>query len=702
VISLILPYWDRASAADKALRLLAKTYPSLDLEVIVVDDGSITPYVPPNVPLNIRRVSMPYKTDPKAPTTAWNEGVRQANGDIIVLSCVEILHEQPVLEQMLRELERGGRDTYVLAAAWCPDDQTWHCHSRHKNPYAHPLPEGTGRAFCAMLHKDLYWRAGGFDEDYRDGAGYEDVDFVRRLLRAGARFVMRDDLVVTHPKSGAAIKWKAELFARNKALLDAKWSTPITFVCLKAGSEYGPEYVNILRDMVSRNLPLGYPGKFVCLTDDDSGLDKGIETLPLPEDLERWWGKLYLFKRGLFPDGSRIVYFDLDTVLIGPLDGIVKYKGQFATLKDFYQPKRLGPAVMMWEAGDYTAAIWDEWVAEGKPRHQMGDLWWLNNLNQGRFAKEIDKLQDVFPGAFVSFKADCKPHPPQGAKVVCFHGTPRPHQCSEQWVKVVWKIGGGGNAEVVGIANTAAERIASNIRSACVRQLPELRLQAPHDMKAVIVAGGPSLAKCIPQIRLLSKSATIFAVNGAAKYLANHDFRVDAQIVIDARPENISFLRPPMASRIYLASQCDPSLFDAAGGRATVVHIGTVGVTDHLPNGEHCLLTSGNSAGLAAIGLADALGYRTLYLFGYDSSYEDYHHAYRQDLNDGDAVIEALCAGRTFKTSPWMLHQVQQFQELAAKLANDGVTIMVGGDGLLPHVARQMQLMSQLQSQEVA
>jgi hypothetical protein len=132
------------------------------------------------------------------------------------------------------------------------------------------------------------------------------------------------------------------------------------------------------------------------------------------------------------------------------------------------------------------------------------------------------------------------------------------------------------------------------------------------------------------------------------------------------------------------------------------VHIGTVGVTAYLPDGEHCLLTSGNSAGLAAIGLADALGYRTLYLFGYDSSYEDYHHAYRQDLNDGDAVIEALCAGRTFKTSPWMLHQVQQFQELAAKLANDGVTIMVGGDGLLPHVARQMQLMSQLQSQEVA
>lgn len=710
LISLILPYWHRQEAADKALHALAKAYPMLDLEVLVVDDGCTPPYLPPDLPIEIRRIPMPLKDEPKSCISAWNEGVRKARGDIIVLSCVEVLHDQPVLEQMADELERAGPEGYVLAAAWCPESNSWHCHSEHQNPEAHPIPKGTGRSFCGMMRKELFWKAGGFDEDYREGVGYEDVDFIYRMQKVGAKFVLRDDLVVTHPKTNASIKWKPEMFARNKALLEAKWSTPITFVCVKAGKEYGPEYVNILRDMVSRNLPQGYPGKFVCVTDDPAGLDMGIETVPLPEDLERWWGKLYLFKRGLFPAGRRIIFLDLDTLIVGPLDELVRYRGQFATLKDFYHPQRVGPAVMMWEAGDFTASIWDEWVAEGKPRNDMGDLWWLNNLDQGRFAKSVDKLQDLYPGVFASFKADCNPFPPRSAKVICFHGRPRPHECNEEWVKLVWKMGGGGGPEVVGIANTVKERIERNIRSACARKLQALQIMEANDQPAVIIAGGPSLEKRLPEIsRLvhpvhptLGKRAKIFAVNGAGKWLSDRGFRVDALVVIDARPDNLQFLLPLDATRVYLASQCDPRLFDVAGSRATVVHIGTVGITDLLPAGQHVLLSSGNTAGLAAIGLADTLGHRTLYLYGFDSSYDEYHHAYKQPLNDQDAVLEALCAGRKFKTSPWMVHQVHQFQELAAKLANSGSTIYVGGDGLLPHVARQMALQAQQQSQEAA
>ena len=73
----------------------------------------------------------------------------------------------------------------------------------------------------------------------------------------------------------------------------------LNIVCLKAGKAYGPEYVNILFDMVRRNLVAGYPGRFVCLTDDPTGLDAGIETIRLPGNIETWWGKLYMFKRGL-------------------------------------------------------------------------------------------------------------------------------------------------------------------------------------------------------------------------------------------------------------------------------------------------------------------------------------------------------------------------------------------------------------------
>ena len=40
MISLILPYFERQSATDDSLRLMAMHYHDLDLEIIIVDDGS--------------------------------------------------------------------------------------------------------------------------------------------------------------------------------------------------------------------------------------------------------------------------------------------------------------------------------------------------------------------------------------------------------------------------------------------------------------------------------------------------------------------------------------------------------------------------------------------------------------------------------------------------------------------------------------
>ena len=223
MISIILPYWDRQAAADAALESIANCYGNIDLEVVVVDDGTPEPFRRPPLDLEIAVYRLPQKAKPLSPVTCWNEGVKVARGSTIVLSCIEVLHTSPVLGQMAAELELIGPDGYVLAAAWCPELLEWHCHSRFYSAGAPPLPPGCGRAFCAMLSKELYLRAGGFDEEYRSGAGYEDIDWVYRLLQAGANFKIRDDLVVVHPKTGASIRWGGEQFARNAALLAEKW-----------------------------------------------------------------------------------------------------------------------------------------------------------------------------------------------------------------------------------------------------------------------------------------------------------------------------------------------------------------------------------------------------------------------------------------------------------------------------------------------
>jgi hypothetical protein len=230
VISLILPFWNRHAATDKALRLMAQQYARLDLEIVIVDDGSDPPYFPPDgLPLVVRVYHMPAKDQPRNSCVPINYGVDASRGEYIALSSPEMLHTSPVLHQMREEIVRGGPSTYVLAAVWCAEQKMWHCHSTRKHSDVSDvgsfLPKGAGYHFMSMMTRLLWEQTGGFDTDYREGAGYDDPDFVMRLARAGARFVIRDDLVIEHPKAGARSNWTPAMFQRNRDLFFAKWRT---------------------------------------------------------------------------------------------------------------------------------------------------------------------------------------------------------------------------------------------------------------------------------------------------------------------------------------------------------------------------------------------------------------------------------------------------------------------------------------------
>jgi hypothetical protein len=227
LISLIWPYWQRQAVADRSVALLAKNYADLELELIVVDDGNAEPYQAPSAPFPIHIVRLPLKHEPLDACVPINRGVEIARGDFIALSGPDILHTRgPVLKHMRHELG-NDRKKYVLAAVWYPERNIWHCHSTHKRGDAGDvgsmLPPGADYHFMSMMHRSLWEASGGLDEDYRDGAGYEDPDFVLRLHRAGAQFRIRDDLVVEHVRAGARTAWTPEGFARNRAVFFSKW-----------------------------------------------------------------------------------------------------------------------------------------------------------------------------------------------------------------------------------------------------------------------------------------------------------------------------------------------------------------------------------------------------------------------------------------------------------------------------------------------
>lgn len=219
----------------------------------------------------------------------------------------------------------------------------------------------------------------------------------------------------------------------------------LNVVCVQTGNYLGrgAEYVRNLQRQVSQHLTL--PHRFVVVTDD--ALTSYPNATVMRAEHPGWWEKIALFRPGRFAD--RVMFIDLDTLILGNIDHIAAYGGHFATLHDFWRGRNgLGPAVILFDP-KWAGAIYAEWAALGFPKEGNGDQSWIENRDQGRFHRSIDILQELYPGEFVSYKEHCTSGkrnwrhvsdqilPPEGARVVCFHGRPRVHEVGG-WVPEVW------------------------------------------------------------------------------------------------------------------------------------------------------------------------------------------------------------------------------------------------------------------------
>ena len=453
----------------------------------------------------------------------------------------------------------------------------------------------------------------------------------------------------------------------------------LQIVCINAGNYLGrgKEYVQILADMVSRNLAEGYEGQFTVFTDDPEDYP-GINKRPLPHDgLNGWFNKLALFKKGVFDEGDRVIFLDLDTVLAGPLDDIFAYNGKFAILRDFYRPWGKQSSVMAWTPCEDTYHIWNSFEASEFPNMPGGDQEWIELTYQNP-----DIWQDLYPGRFVSFKVHCKDGPPKKSSVIVFHGNPRPHDVGG-WVEKIWCIDGATVPEMLCVGNTSEDQVIENVKHAISLNLPELQAAEAHDGCAVLIGGGPSLKHSLADIKRHKDAGhIIFATNNTYKFLHENGVTPDFHVMLDARPENAEFV-PDMATGYY-ASQCDASVFDRAK-KAILWH--TFEVAD-IVEGPHAFIGCGSTVGLKSIGLVAALGYRNIHIYGYDSSYsDDDHHAYDQALNNDEKIIGIQVGEVSFKASPWMATQANEFVELVPQLTSMGCEITVHGSGLIPYLA---------------
>lgn len=207
-----MAFWCRQAQLDRSLKAYAKIYPHLDLEFSICDDGSPEPVRAPGKVTYLARKDYPLN-----PCVPLNVAVRESTGDVIVLTSPEIEHTENVLDEMLSLLTY--ENDYVMAR--CRDaDGMWLAgpevdYSTHGRL---PVPPGAHFHFCTMFHRSLFERAGGFDEDYRQGQACDDNDFLWRLHRAGATFKLAEG-VVRHHRTHT--QWK---LPHNSELFRKKWA----------------------------------------------------------------------------------------------------------------------------------------------------------------------------------------------------------------------------------------------------------------------------------------------------------------------------------------------------------------------------------------------------------------------------------------------------------------------------------------------
>jgi len=255
-------------------------------------------------------------------------------------------------------------------------------------------------------------------------------------------------------------------------------------VCMKWGTLFGSDYVNILHNSVKNHVD--NLDAFICITDDSLGLSSSIQVQPLPVmpiDKSYYmagaWPKLGLFKNGVLPDGCRVLFIDLDMIVCGDLNRF------FELPQDFYA---LGPTSWAAPEKKKKSAIYTKWKAWRSSKKQVkhddllvkhgldGKNIQPNTLGSGIFAFNSGSLSHVYdefikdpesnrvlydneqhflesrltdwaswPSEWVShYKYNLRqpllkdlfkhPSPPSiNTSVVAFSGRPRPHELAENY-----------------------------------------------------------------------------------------------------------------------------------------------------------------------------------------------------------------------------------------------------------------------------
>jgi len=230
----------------------------------------------------------------------------------------------------------------------------------------------------------------------------------------------------------------------------------VNILCLKWGTLYSADYVNRLYRGVKAHL--SRPFRFVCVTDDPTGLLPEVDAQPFPDrppELTNTYGyarwpnifvKLLVFRPGFAQLEGPTLFLDIDQIVVGDLDGFFDYRpGAFCIIRNWVEWRKTlfrkvpfcgNSSCFRFDAGAKSAYVYETFLREID--FALDDTKFTTEQAYMTHAVGFDKV-NFWPADFVcSFKRSCTwpwplnhflaPHPPRKAGILCFHGNPSPVQ----------------------------------------------------------------------------------------------------------------------------------------------------------------------------------------------------------------------------------------------------------------------------------
>lgn len=221
--------------------------------------------------------------------------------------------------------------------------------------------------------------------------------------------------------------------------------TTVACVFVRGHVPFTAEYVTRLAGMVKRWMDRPY--RFVCLTDRPKLFkSEHIETVYVepPAGCFAWWTKLELFNRAHGFSG-RMLYLDLDTLVVGSLAPILDYApfalaphaGRFEGKNGKHVVKKFNSSVMVWNAGEQDI-VWDTCDRNVRERF-WGDQDWIGALSNRNWLRQNGV---PFPPEWVPRFSELRglTATPPDAKVILMK-TPKNAEAARRyrWVRDLWR-----------------------------------------------------------------------------------------------------------------------------------------------------------------------------------------------------------------------------------------------------------------------